>query len=74
VQTRAPSSIAATFHVLASSVSAGIAESASSRSLRVSDGAAWGAPARVRTSTRRTLVSTTVARTPNAKQATAEAV
>jgi hypothetical protein len=74
VQTSAPSSITATDHRAATAGSAGSSDSA----IRVSaaDGAAGGSarPATSLASTRRTLVSSTACRWPNAKLATAAAV
>ena len=74
VQTSAPSSMTAAFHVLASSTSRGIESAASALSAAVSEGAAWARPSRARTSTRRTLVSMTTCGSPKAKEATAAAV
>ncbi len=73
-QTRAPSSITATFQVADVAGSSGTSEAASADSATVSAGAAWARPSTARASTRRTLVSTTVVRRPNAKAATAAAV
>ncbi|MEI2766354.1 MAG: hypothetical protein V9F82_11810 [Dermatophilaceae bacterium] len=73
-QTRAPSSITATFQVFASAGSAGRAARASSTSARVGLDGACAAPQTARARTRRTLVSRTGSGMPNAKQATAAAV
>ena len=74
-QTRAPSSITATFQVAdVGRVRRARSEAASADSAAVSAGAAKALPSTARASTRRTLVSTTVVRRPNAKAATAAAV
>ena len=74
VQTRAPSSMTATFQTRATSGSAGTSVAARAVSARVSAAAGRAAPVTARASTRRTLVSTTTVRSPCAKHATAAAV
>ena len=74
VQTRAPSSITATAQVAAVAASVGSRSVATSRSARVTEDGGNSTPPTARAKTRRTLVSSTTCRWPNAKLATADAV
>jgi hypothetical protein len=74
MQTRAPSSITATFQVLAVSRSAGMLAAARSISARVRVRCGKAFASIVRASTRRTFVSTTTSGVSKAKHATAAAV
>ena len=64
----------ATFQVADAASSSGTRDAASADSAAVSAGAACSLPWTTRATTRRTLVSTTVVRRPNAKAVTAAAV
>ena len=74
VHTSAPSSITATDQVAAVGGSSGSKDVARSRSARVTEGPGNSWPDAARAKTRRTLVSSTATRAPNAKAATAAEV
>jgi hypothetical protein len=72
VQITAPSSIVAAAQRCASC--SGISDSARDRSAAVMDGVGNATPSTTRANTRRTFVSSTGCRAPNANEATADAV
>ena len=74
MQSRAPSSISATDQVAAVGSSSGSRLSATALSAAVTAFGGNSTPVTTRASTRRTLVSSTACRRPNAKASTAEAV